>query len=235
MTVVSRLEWDSSFFGFPIGRADISDAASLDFADAFRGSAFRLVYAFAPDGALSSECRSRLAAAGGVLMDVRTVYRKALPPSAAMPSGVVKAVAVTPDMERLAEESGVCSRFMKDPLLRPRAAAMYRRWIARDFARGVVLIRPGDDGIDGLVTISACGGEGHVGLLAVDRSSRGRGVGRLLVAAAEAWCLSCGAAECKIVTQDANAPARSLYERCGFAIDSRTEVWHVRNDGGTAK
>ena len=152
-----------------------------------------------------------------------------------MPSGVTEAKALTPEMETLAEASGVWSRFMNDPLLRVRGAAMYRKWIARDFASGAVLVLPGGNGPAGLVTVSSCGGEGRVGLLAVGPAFRGCGFGRLLVSAAESWLFSHGAEACEIATQNANAPARSLYEKCGFAIASRTEVWHFRNDGGVSK
>ena len=48
--------------------------------------------------------------------------------------------------------------------------------------------------------------------------ARGRGVGEALVAAVIGWARDQHAAEVHLWVTEANAPARALYERCGFAL-----------------
>jgi GNAT superfamily N-acetyltransferase len=48
--------------------------------------------------------------------------------------------------------------------------------------------------------------------------ARGRGVGDALVAAVIGWARDQNAAEVHLWVTEANAPARALYERCGFTL-----------------
>ncbi len=52
--------------------------------------------------------------------------------------------------------------------------------------------------------------------LAVVPGRRGGGVGRALLAAAEAHARAAGCCKLTLEVQDDNTPARALYERCGF-------------------
>ncbi|MGW4897753.1 N-acetyltransferase family protein [Kitasatospora sp. NPDC004240] len=55
--------------------------------------------------------------------------------------------------------------------------------------------------------------------LAVDGATRGRGVGRLLVEAACEAARAQGARRITLRVLGHNAPARRLYERCGFVVE----------------
>jgi GNAT superfamily N-acetyltransferase len=48
--------------------------------------------------------------------------------------------------------------------------------------------------------------------------ARGRGVGEALVAAVIGWARDQNAAEVHLWVTETNAPARALYDRCGFAL-----------------
>ena len=48
--------------------------------------------------------------------------------------------------------------------------------------------------------------------------ARGRGVGEALVATVIAWARNRNAAEVHLWVTETNAPARALYERCGFTL-----------------
>jgi GNAT superfamily N-acetyltransferase len=69
--------------------------------------------------------------------------------------------------------------------------------------------------------VDMLGGRSDVALLwdiRVAPSSRGRGVGRALLAAAEAWAQSRDARWLEVETQNINAPACRFYERNGFVL-----------------
>lgn len=56
---------------------------------------------------------------------------------------------------------------------------------------------------------------------AVEPHARGRGVGRALLAAAEAHAREMGRAYMSLMVTEDNAPARRLYERAGFLTERR--------------
>ena len=61
---------------------------------------------------------------------------------------------------------------------------------------------------------------GHLSIIAVAESGEGRGIGRALLAAAEAWSEARGYRFITLNVFAANARARSFYERAGFAPDT---------------
>ena len=70
------------------------------------------------------------------------------------------------------------------------------------------------------------GGEGSIGLIAVDAGREGRGLGSALVRAAGQWASTRGCAAVQVVTQERNAAACSLYRKHGYRLIKREQVWH---------
>ena len=61
---------------------------------------------------------------------------------------------------------------------------------------------------------------GHISVLAVSESGEGRGVGRALLAAVEAWSAERGHRFVTLNVFATNARARAVYERAGYAPDT---------------
>ncbi len=61
---------------------------------------------------------------------------------------------------------------------------------------------------------------GHLGILAVAAAAEGRGAGRALLAAAEAWAAGRGHRFLTLNVFAANGRARAVYERAGYAPDT---------------
>lgn len=61
---------------------------------------------------------------------------------------------------------------------------------------------------------------GHIGILAVDAEAEGRGAGRALMGAAEAWARSRGYRKLTLSVFEHNRRARAVYEHVGFAPDT---------------
>ena len=79
----------------------------------------------------------------------------------------------------------------------------------------------------GLITVSLAGGEGSIGLIAVDRiSTWTRGRMKLDPGCGTRWLLGRDARTVKVVTQLDNRKACSLYEKCGYAHAELLHVYH---------
>ena len=60
---------------------------------------------------------------------------------------------------------------------------------------------------------------GHLAILAVAEAGEGRGAGRALMAAVEAWALDRGYRLLTLNVFEGNARARAIYEKNGFSVD----------------
>lgn len=77
---------------------------------------------------------------------------------------------------------------------------------------------------DDVVATVMCGEDGHRGwvyYLAVRPDHQGRGYGRDIMAACEAWMAERGIWKCQLLVRQENADALGFYERIGYA-DTRT-------------
>jgi ribosomal protein S18 acetylase RimI-like enzyme len=61
---------------------------------------------------------------------------------------------------------------------------------------------------------------GHISTIVVSRDAEGRGVARVLLDAAEAWCRERGYRLLTLNVFEGNDAARRLYERAGFRVDT---------------
>jgi ribosomal protein S18 acetylase RimI-like enzyme len=81
----------------------------------------------------------------------------------------------------------------------------------------ILLFREGG-AITGAVMVGFDGHRGWVYYLAVHPDQQRRGLGRALMAAAEAWLLGRGAPKIQLMVRDDNAEARGFYEALGYAV-----------------
>lgn len=237
---IRRLPWDSDFFGFEVGRLDVSTGVTLDqIREAVNASECRCLYMFVPNEWYSGACdpdssRRMLSAMGACRYDVRTTYAKAIVPLASLDMGDV-ALEITSRLETLAITSGKYSRFFKDERLRPFFNDLYKEWLKKDFLNGRVFIHRFADEIDGITTVSCNEGSGTIGLVAVDAKSRGRGIATTLLQNVDTWLWSKDIKTVAVTTQGENIAARRLYEKTGFTVVSQVEVWHVWTDSWHGK
>ena len=234
-------KWDSEFFRYKVGRVDlptICDAAILaSFADALLRQAheqrFRLVYAFAKSP-LATPSHLDLAKHGLRGVGGKREYVKELPSISLSGAGsgeIVMCRAVSPSIVNLALQSGALSRYRVDPgFSENEYERLYTEWIrksvdgeggSRAFILGMV------DEPTGLITFDSEGGDGRIGLLAVDGHSRRLGIGRKLVGHALSVASEKGFRKLHVSTQSGNRAACALYEECGFTMISETEIFHL--------
>jgi dTDP-4-amino-4,6-dideoxy-D-galactose acyltransferase len=243
-TDVTILPWDSELLGALVARASVhglSTAETVEQLRAVHDVGARLTY-------LIGEPRNQLARktlddARARLVDERLTYVRKVDVSLA--DETMSCISLhdgrwpDDDLYHLAIASGEFSRFRLDPNM-PRHVflRLYSTWMARSVSgeiADVVFVarsqssrhKMGTSRLNGMVTVKVCDGRSEIGLLAVSPWSRGRGIGRMLVRAANIWAASRGASVEQVVTQRANAAARHLYERCGYRVESRIPTRHL--------
>ncbi len=81
---------------------------------------------------------------------------------------------------------------------------------------------------DGFILLRALAGEAEILTLAVQPDGRRRGLGQALVAGAAAAAHDAGAESLFLEVAEDNAPALSLYARCGFEPVGRRNAYYRR-------
>ena len=237
------LDWDSRWFGIPIGRADLPEltAAAAAAVDAWAGAqGLRCVYVFADEPA-------RFDLAGFDPVDVRVEYE--LDPVPIAKGAGSPARPMRPEeLERVCELSRglfTGTRFSKDIRFpRERVRELYAEWVRRDSSGGVpgcLVLETGAD-LAGFVTGRMDPNEaakGLIGLIGVVGDQRGRGLGRELLAQICSAFVAAGAQRVNVVTQGSNTAACRLYEGKGGRVVSRGHWYHrwldATNSGRAAR
>jgi dTDP-4-amino-4,6-dideoxy-D-galactose acyltransferase len=237
------LDWDSAQFGFPVARvrSSVPLGALEGAAEQMRKRGIVLAY-LSIDADLSTISDELLFRLGGRLVDQRVTYvAELISPGATDPKldlvdgeyCITKyhSTAVVPSLTRLARESGAFSRFRLDPQI---ASGVFERiydaWIRRSVNHEIadeVLVARKARRITGFVSVRASGIYGEIGLLAVDASSRGHGLGRRLVREARSNLARRGCTQARATTQRANLGSCALYESAGYMVRQVERVYHL--------
>jgi GNAT superfamily N-acetyltransferase len=161
------------------------------------------------------------------LMDLRTELRRG-----AAPPESTKDLRPAREHDRealraIARSSHGITRFYADPRFPDdRCNDLYATWIDRslDGWAQAVLVADAEGGPSGYVSVHLDGDQGSIGLIAVDKRARGRGLGEALSRGAVGWCAREGATSVSVVTQGRNAAALRTFERAGFRAQS-VGIW----------
>jgi dTDP-4-amino-4,6-dideoxy-D-galactose acyltransferase len=233
--VCTYLDWDSKFFERRIARLnrlrldDAMVAETLAWCDANR---IDCLYFLADSDHPQTP---RLAQANDFsLTDVRVTFERAL----AQP----ESADIVPDGVRLAREDDLSllraiartghrdTRFYFDEHFdRTKCDLLYETWIENSF-RGfaqAVLVAVVDRAPAAYLTCHLKGQESQIGLVGVDPSHQGKGLGTKLVQHFLSWSRGQDASRATVVTQGRNIPAQRLYQRSGFATAS-LQLWYHR-------
>lgn len=229
------LPWDSNHFGISIGRLlpySVSEAELSTALRAVEEAGIRCLYWLSD----STDSQIEVAlGAGFKMVDIRVELEVQV--GSGVPSRNDQAtirVAGESDLaplKLLASRSHRNTRFYSDRgFPTDRADALYAAWIERSFQdpSQVILVSGPTGQPDGYIAFGISeAGTGAIGLIAVDESHRGHGLGSALVSAALARLAGLGAKQVTVVTQGSNEAAQRLYTKLGFSERDRS-IWFHR-------
>ena len=228
------LSWDSSFFGFKIGKVSLEKATRADVEGIYtdvKKNKFRLVY-IESDSRLPKTSSDK----GSIkLVDVKTTLQTDTVHQTLHNSdwNIIEynSPGITKELEALACESGLYSRFRIDPMF-PYALykKLYKRWLVnsvnKKMADVVFVCLNSTQTPIGLITVKKDKAYGHIGLVAVDEKYRHKYIGSSLLQEAALWNHSKGGRYLSVTTQYDNAAAMSLYRKFGFVITHKKYYYH---------
>ncbi len=226
--MIKRLDWDSNFFGYPVGKIIVDDPQQISLSDLNEFcKGFRLVYLFSKEEL--SLCSDNLFPADKKV----TLIRKTETLSDNYESIKPYYGMITDRLLELTFQSGIYSRFKADAsFIGSEYRKLYTEWIEnsvkRKIARDVfVYVRNSD--IKGFITWDAQENQAGIGLIAVDQRMRGQGIGSMMIKYVVNEAFVAGYPAIKVVTQFDNKSAMYLYEKNGFQLCDLTYVYHYWN------
>jgi dTDP-4-amino-4,6-dideoxy-D-galactose acyltransferase len=229
MISVERLDWDTEFFGYPVGRISIGNELLEDADLKEASSEFKLVFIVA-----DKPLETKLLSAG----DSKVVFAKT-PEAHDLDDRVVLAeMSAIEEYKYIGRQSGIWSRFVTDPQFKNKEfERLYDAWVARSienqiaFANFTIL----DSGKPtGLITIGETKPDtATIGLFAVSENHRGKGIGTQLLRAADWKCAELGYKYLTVATQGKNLGAQKVYQRFGFRPLNVTYIYNYWNEAHT--
>ena len=131
-------------------------------------------------------------------------------------------------IQKIARQAHHDTRFFKDLNFdRSKCEELYARWIQSDFEAGNVLgyFPKNREDAGGCITLAMENpGCMRIGLIALEGTLRGQGVGCQLLDAALRTAGEMGAASIRVATQGTNVRALKSYEKAGFRVRD-VKIW----------
>jgi dTDP-4-amino-4,6-dideoxy-D-galactose acyltransferase len=230
-----HLEWDSSFFGFPIARVLVDIKSSLinnKIDNWAKDNKVRCLYYLCD--ANNTECTEIAEDNGYRLRDLRTTleWSSKFAPQAFLP--VTSSIAIRPyekydlpGLKELAREAYNTSRFCRDPHFPDsKCVEMYAIWLEkcikdRSFKTFVAVL---DGELAGYISIKNSRTKGEIILFAVRGKLHRHGIGSLLLKKAVSYFKREGYGQISVVTQGINIKALRLYTSQCFS-PATIELW----------
>lgn len=226
------LAWDSIFFNKKIGRIDITDDYTFlveNLEKAFQQQ-YDLIYVF---GNKSTDIPNKiLEKFNGKLVDRKITYTAQIEDLRTKTTTKIKEFNQKDGslLYDLAYLSGTHSRFKLDEDLGiENFKRLYREWIDKSVNHQIaekVFAYEDDERIKAMATLGVKENTATIGLIAVDETLQGKGVGMSLIDACVQYCKIEGIISLDVPTQLDNIQACKFYEKRGFAEKSVQNIYH---------
>ncbi len=229
--MIEKLSWDSEKFQLEIGKFQANEKEDLNRFLLSDKSAFDLIYIFCSP-ALSQSESDWFSNQNLSLLDRRQNFIRQVPDDERIETDpkIRPVSSLSDELLDLAFQSGTHSRFKTDKRLDPGIFKMlYRTWITRSVNKEIALEVFGyfeGETLVGLITYGIKNNAGDVGLISVDSSQRGKGLGKKLINRVIAQTQKDGLNTLTVATQGLNTGAIGFYQSCGFRVAGEVDVYH---------
>ena len=230
MFKIERLNWDSSFFGYEVGKVEVNDGSSFDLDDFIKKTKdFKLIYVFSKQVVNLPHL---------IHVDRKVVLFQDFTKNEGKNNALLKSFNAAnynfEELKELALESGIYSRFYIDENFKNQEyEKLYTRWIENainDDSTFDIVIAVSNNSIIGFATLNMKDSLlADIGLVAVSKNSRGLGVGKQLIQEAILRSEKAGFKGIQVVTQMNNVAAMNLYQSANFKIKEITNIYHLWN------
>ena len=215
--MIEYLEWDSSFFGFRIGKYLHKGKAKK--IPSLNMDSYDLIYIFS-DVKLDSQYR---------LVDTKVTFEKIT--SGHVIDNSIKVfnplIHSYDTLLQLVYLSGHQSRFLNDSFFGVDAfRRLYKKWIDKILQNeeATTLVYVEDDHLLGFISYLMQDNNYHIDFIAVAGNARGKGIGKKLIVTAET--LIGPAKRLTVPTQETNLLACNFYNKMGFTIRNKKYIYH---------
>ena len=227
-----ELTWDSDFFNKRIGRIEVKDDyANLveNLEKAFKQQ-YDLVYVFGDKNTnIPNQILSKFK---GKLVDRKITYTAQIEDLQTKNTVEIKEFEEknANSLYDLAYLSGTHSRFRLDEGLDiENFKRLYREWIDKSVSHKIakkIFIYEDNGQIMGMITLGVKEKVANIGLIAVDETLQGKGIGMSLIDACVRYCKEENIITLDVPTQLDNTQACKFYEKCGFTEKSVQNIYH---------
>ncbi len=229
--VIKSLKWDSAFFNKKVyavsAVSDADEAAEIE--DQLLRLSADVAYIFIAETDINLQ--SSLEKYGAILVDKKITFYKEL--FKEQETGFDEIIAYNGELNdellSLSLEAGEYSRFKQDPFFEPEFKRLYTTWISNSLKRlnaNELFVCKKNEIIKGMVTCKVEDGCGSIGLIATEKASRGKGIGKKLMNAVENYFIQNNAFASSVVSQQTNMGACKFYERVGYRQIQKQYVYH---------
>lgn len=225
--VIEKLDWDSQFFGFEVGRLNWEDGKTIPWTkiqSIMRN--YSLCYVFSNQEVSTS--------GNSIYHSKRIAYKKTGLASIKLDTQLISQLFESnSEVEKLAVEAGRYSRFKKDHRMPSDAVEkMYHVWLNNcfvDSAENQCWVYKIDDVSVGLICSSFKNDTCHITLLAVHPEYRNQGIASSLLQKVEQVAFDLEISSMTISSQGANEEANQLYLKKGFQKVVEQNIYHLWN------
>jgi dTDP-4-amino-4,6-dideoxy-D-galactose acyltransferase len=230
------LEWDSSFFGYPVAKIKAEKISVEKLAVLLKQAkliGIKLIYLFSDP--VDEKTINTAMKTGAKLVDQKIIFQKKIDDSAVTNlDGHIEIYNKDYPSEQLVSlsiQSGLYSRYKIDPGFKNNEfEKLYLAWIENSVNKKIadqtfVYVENGKE--LGFVTLKIKDAIGHIGLIAVDENSRGRSIGKKLVFAVIDHLIQKKIPDLEVATQIENADACNFYKKVGFDDKKTENIYHI--------
>jgi dTDP-4-amino-4,6-dideoxy-D-galactose acyltransferase len=229
------VDWDSSFFGYLIGRTDaqkITIESINEILDQAKNRNVKLLYLFMDEGDSISESSAEYVRAK--LVDEKVTFRMNVRNKDVELDGHIELFELNKPSDKLIDlsiQSGLYSRYKTDTNFRNNEfEKLYTTWIVNSVNKQLAdftFVYRDEERELGFTTVKLNKDFGQIGLIAVDESSRGKSIGKKLIFSVIDLLKNKKIGELQVATQKDNTAACRFYQSLGFSEFKMEKVYHI--------